>query len=47
MQYDYQHYKVHFIGSVAFYYKEDLAEVAKQMGIQLGKHSSKSHGRTH
>ena len=28
--------KVHFIGSVAFYYKEVLAEAAKEMGIQLG-----------
>ena len=37
MQYeDYQHQKVHFIGSVAFYYKEVLAEAAKEMGIQLG-----------
>lgn len=31
MQYeDYQHQKVHFIGSVAFYYKEVLAEAAKE-----------------
>lgn len=36
MQYDYQHTSVHFIGSVAFYYKELLAEAAKEMGIQLG-----------
>ena len=37
MQYeDYQQQKVHFIGSVAFYYKEVLAEAAKEMGIQLG-----------
>ncbi|MCD8184774.1 MAG: ATPase [Bacteroides sp.] len=36
MQYDYQHSKVHFIGSVAFHYKEVLAEAAKEMGIQLG-----------
>lgn len=36
MQYDYQHASVHFIGSVAFYYKEQLAEAAKEMGIQLG-----------
>ena len=36
MQYeDYQHQKVHFIGSVAFYYKEVLAEAAKEIGIQL------------
>lgn len=36
MQYDYQHNKVHFIGSVAFYYKELLAEAAQETGIQLG-----------
>lgn len=36
MQYDYRHYKVHFIGSVAFYYKELLAEAAQEAGIQLG-----------
>lgn len=36
MQYDYRHYKVHFIGSVAFYYKELLAEAAQETGIQLG-----------
>ena len=37
MQYDdYQHQKVHFIGSVAFHYKEVLAEAAQETGIQLG-----------
>ena len=36
MQYDYQHSKVHFIGSVAFYYKELLAEAAQETGIQSG-----------
>lgn len=37
MQYEgYQHNKVHFIGSVAFYYKEVLAEAAQETGIQLG-----------
>lgn len=36
MQYDYQHNKVHFIGSVAFYYKGVLEEATKEMGIQLG-----------
>lgn len=36
MQYDYQQFPVHFIGSVAFYYKELLAEATKEMGIQLG-----------
>ena len=36
MQYDYQHNKVHFIGSVAFHYKEVLAEAAQEMGVQIG-----------
>lgn len=36
MQYDYLHHQVHFIGSVAFYYKEVLAEAAQEMGIRLG-----------
>ena len=37
MQYEnYQNLKVNLIGSVAFYYKEVLAEAAETMGIQLG-----------
>lgn len=36
MQYDYQHARVHFIGSVAFYYKELLSEACKAMEIHLG-----------
>ena len=37
MQYEnYHKSKVHFIGSVAFYYKTILAEAAQEMGIQLG-----------
>lgn len=37
MQYEnYQYLKVNLIGSVAFYYKEVLAEAAEAMGIQLG-----------
>ena len=37
MQYDnYQNLKVNFIGSVAYYYKDVLAEAAQAMGIQLG-----------
>ena len=37
MQYEnYQNLKVNLIGSVAFYYKEILAEAAEAMGIQLG-----------
>ncbi|MEY8686382.1 ATPase [Bacteroides sp. AN502(2024)] len=36
MQYDYRHNKVHFIGSVAFYYKDILLKAAQEMGIQPG-----------
>lgn len=36
MQYDYQHHKVHFTGSVAFCYKELLHEAAQETGIRLG-----------
>lgn len=36
MQYDYQHNKVHFIGSVAFYYQDLLTEASQMVGIQLG-----------
>lgn len=37
MQYDgYQHEKVHFIGSVAFHYKEVLIKAAYETGIQVG-----------
>ncbi|MEG2514178.1 MAG: ATPase [Bacteroidaceae bacterium] len=36
MQYDYRNYKVHFIGSVARYYKPVLIDVASELGIQLG-----------
>ena len=37
MQYgNFRNSKVHFIGSVAFYYKTILAEAAQEMNIQLG-----------
>ena len=36
MQYDYQNHEVHFIGSVAYYYKDVLAQAAEATGIQLG-----------
>lgn len=36
MQYDYQHSQVHFIGSVAFYYKEVLQQAADEVGVQIG-----------
>ncbi|MDR1610282.1 MAG: ATPase [Candidatus Symbiothrix sp.] len=35
-QYDYQQYKVHFVGSVAYYYKEILEEAIRDCGMQLG-----------
>ena len=37
MQYDYTNLKVAFIGSVAFYYKEILIEVAKEFDITIDK----------
>lgn len=36
MQYDYKNYPVCFVGSVAYYYKEILAEVAAELQMQLG-----------
>jgi len=35
-QYDYQNNKVHFIGSIAYYYKEILEEAICECGMQLG-----------
>lgn len=37
MQYDYEKYPVHFIGSVAACYKEILQETALETGIRIGK----------
>lgn len=36
MQYDYQQSRVHFIGSVAFYYREVLQQAAEETGVQIG-----------
>ena len=36
MQYDYRNNKVHFVGSVAYHFRELLEEAAFEMGIQLG-----------
>ena len=36
-QYDYKQYKVHFIGSIAYYYKEILEEAVLECGMQLGE----------
>lgn len=37
MQYDYRKYPVHFIGSIAYCYKNILQEAAAETGISLGK----------
>lgn len=36
MQYDYRNYKVSFVGSVAFHFKEVLVEVASDLDIEIG-----------
>ncbi|MDR1698448.1 MAG: ATPase [Prevotellaceae bacterium] len=36
-QYDYRNVEVHFVGSVAFYFKEILKESAKASGIKIGR----------
>ncbi|MCC8144301.1 MAG: ATPase [Tannerellaceae bacterium] len=41
MQYDYSTYPVHLTGSIAFYYKEIVEEVANELGITIG-HIEKS-----
>jgi len=35
-QYDYHRHPVHFIGSIAFYYKDLLEEAIRECGMQLG-----------
>jgi N-acetylglucosamine kinase-like BadF-type ATPase len=35
-QYDYQHHKVHFVGSIAYYYKGILEEAIRECGMRLG-----------
>lgn len=37
MQYDYKNNKAHFIGSIAYYYKDVLEEAAKEVGVEIGK----------
>lgn len=37
MQYDFRNYKIAFIGSVAFHYKDILTEAAKEFGIRINK----------
>jgi N-acetylglucosamine kinase-like BadF-type ATPase len=36
MQYDYKNNKAHFIGSIAFHYKEALMAAAKEVGVEIG-----------
>lgn len=36
MQYDYKNNKAHFIGSIAFHYKEVLMVAAKEVGVETG-----------
>jgi len=36
MQYDYKKYPVNLVGSVAFFYKDILTEVAEKLGIKIG-----------
>jgi len=36
MQYDYKNNKAHFIGSIAFHYKEVLEVAAKEVGVEIG-----------
>lgn len=37
MQYAYREYPVHFVGSVAYYYRELLVEAARDSGIRVGQ----------
>lgn len=36
MQYDYKNHKVHFVGSVAYYYSKVLIEAAEELNITVG-----------
>ncbi len=36
MQYDYRNHEAHFIGSVAHYYRDVLAQAAEETGVRLG-----------
>lgn len=37
MQYDYQQTKVHFTGSIAWHFQDEVREAAESLGIQTGK----------
>ncbi len=36
-QYDYKHLQAHFIGSIAYYYKDVLQEAAEETGVKIGQ----------
>lgn len=36
-QYDYLHYPVHFVGSIAFHFQDIVSKVADGMGVQTGQ----------
>ncbi|MFA6770237.1 MAG: ATPase [Bacteroidales bacterium] len=36
MQYDYKKHSLNLVGSIAFYYKEILTEMAEKMGVKMG-----------
>lgn len=36
MQYDYKNHKVHFAGSIAYYYREILRQVGEDLGMEVG-----------
>ncbi len=36
MQYEYLKYPVHFVGSIAWYYQEQLKDVARRLDIEIG-----------
>ena len=47
MQYDFQQTPVHFTGSIAWYFQEEVKEAAKKLNIQTGKFiKSPIHGLT-
>lgn len=37
IQYDYKHYNVNFVGSIAYYYRNILKEIAQNNGATIGK----------
>ena len=37
MQYEYTKYPIHIVGSIGWYYQEQLKDVSNRLGIQIGK----------